>query len=46
MNVGCSNEAKMHAAMRKKPVTDSNSRQVSIPVPARQPPKTGNTMKK
>lgn len=44
--VGCSNEAKMHAAMRKKPVTTSNSSQVSIPVPAHQPSKTGNTMKK
>jgi len=41
-----SNEAKMHAAMRRKPVTASNSRQVSIPVPARQPSKIGNTMKK
>jgi hypothetical protein len=46
MNVGCSNEAKMHAAMRKKPVTASNSRQVSTPVAARQPPKIGNTVKK
>jgi hypothetical protein len=32
--------------MRRKPVTASNSRQVSIPVPARQPSKIGNTMKK
>lgn len=44
--LGCSNEAKMHAAMRRKPVTASNSRQVSIPVSARQPSKIGNTMKK
>jgi elongin-A len=41
-----SNEAKMHAAMRKKPVTASNSRQVTTPVAARQPPKIGNTVKK
>lgn len=44
--LGCSNEVKMHAAMRKKPVITSNSSQVSIPVPAHQPSKTGNTMKK